>query len=194
MFRNYIGRFYYLLHPRLTVIVGSVCPNGRVNLMPASWNTPVSEEPPAVAVAIDSSSYTRECLDYCGEATLSILSLEDSDLIYLLGTTSGRDVDKVAQYGVELVDSVDVRPPGIKRALAILETRVLSKYQVGESILYILQVLRARVREGVADRYGYTLSTVSPALHGVGRYFYGVGPRREAARRGGYRHKTTPPK
>jgi len=186
MFRDYTGKFYYLLHPRPTVIVGSVCPNGRVNLMPASWNAPVSEEPPTVAVAIDSGSYTRECLDYCGEATLSIPSLEDADLIYLLGTTSGRDVDKVAQYGVELVDSVDVKPPGVKRALAILETRVLGKYQVGESVLYILQVLRARVKEGAADRYGYVLSSVSPALHGAGRYFYRVGSRREAARRGGH--------
>jgi len=193
MFRDYAGRFYYLLHPRPTVVVGSVCPNGKVNFMPASWNTPVSEEPPTIAVAIDSSSYTRECLDYCGEATLSILSLDDVDLIYSLGSTSGRDVDKVSQYGVEIVDSITIRPPGIKKALAVLETRVLNKYQVGESVLYVLQVVKVRVREGVADKYGYVLSVVSPALHGSGRYFYGVGPRREAARRGGFKPKTTPP-
>jgi len=191
--RDYPGRFYYLLHPRPTVIVGSVCPNGRVNFMPASWNTPVSEEPPTVAVAIDSSSYTRECLDYCGEATLSILSLDDVDLIYSLGSTSGRDVDKVSRYGVEVVDSVAIRPPGIRRALAVLETKVLSRYQVGEAVLYVLRVVKARVREGVADKYGYIIGAASPALHGSGRYFYGVGPRREAARRGELKPKATPP-
>lgn len=193
MFRDYTGRFYYLLHPRPTVVVGSVCPNGRVNFMPASWNTPVSEEPPTVAVAIDSSSYTRECLDYCGEATLNVLSLDDADLIYGLGSISGRDVDKVSQYGVELVDSISVKPPGIRKALAVLETKVLSKHRIGESVLYVLQVVKARVREGVVDRYGYLPNVANPALHGSGRYFYGVGSRKEAARRGGFKPKAIPP-
>ena len=192
VFKDYTGRFYYLLHPRPTVVVGSLCPNGRINFMPASWNTPVSEEPPTVAVAIDSGNYTRECLDYCGEATLNVLSLDDADLIYGLGSISGRNVDKVSQYGVELVDSVSVKPPGIRKALAVLETKVLSKHRVGESVLYVLQVVKARVREGITDTYGYLLNVVSPALHGSGRYFYGVGSRKEAARKGGFKPKAIP--
>ncbi|MCI4446900.1 MAG: flavin reductase, partial [Pyrobaculum sp.] len=56
----YEGKFYRLLHPRPTVVIASKCPNGRINLMPASWNTPVSEEPPTVAVAVEKEAYTHQ--------------------------------------------------------------------------------------------------------------------------------------
>lgn len=184
MFEEFAGKFYYLLHPRPTVVVGTVCPNGRVNFMPASWNTPVSEEPPTVAIAVDAAAYTRECLDFGGEASLSILSLDDVQLLYDLGSVSGREVDKVSKFGLELVESVTIRPPGISRSLAILESKVIGKYPVGESFLYLFEIRSARVRSGVADRFGFLLpEKVNLPLHASGRYFYGVGPRRLAARR-----------
>ncbi len=166
------------------LVVGTLCPNGRANFAPVSWNTPVSEEPPAVAIAVGTEAYTRECLDFCGEASLNVLSLDDAQLAYDLGSTSGREVDKVSTFGLELVEGESVRPPGLSRSLAILESRVLGRHPVGETVLYVLEVRRARVRGGVADRFGYLLSEgVNVLLHGSGRYFYGAGPRRVAARR-----------
>ncbi len=184
MFEEFTGRFYYLLHPRPVVVVGTLCPNGRANFAPVSWSTPVSEEPPAVAIAVDAGAYTRECLDFCGEASLNVLSLDDAQLVYDLGSASGRDVDKVSRFKLELVESESIRPPGLSRSLAILESGAAGRYPVGESVLYVLEVRRARVRRGTADRFGYLLSEgVNVLLHGSGRYFYGVGPRRVAAKR-----------
>lgn len=184
-FTEYTGKFYYLLHPRPTIVVGTVCPNNRVNFMSASWNMPVSEEPPIIALAIGSEAYTRECLDYCGEASLNILSLEDAQLVYDLGSVSGRDIDKVSTFKLDLVDSITIRPPGLSRSLAIIESKVIGKYPAGEAFLYLLQVTKARVREGVADRFGFLFSKgVNIALHGSGRTFYGVGPRVLASRKG----------
>lgn len=185
MFTEFSGKFYYLLHPRPTVIVGTLCPNGRFNFMPASWNTPVSEDPPTVAVAIDSASYTRECLDYVGEATVNILSLDDVQLVYDLGSVSGRNVDKVSKFGLELAESFTIKPPGLSKALAVLETRVRYRYVVGEAVLYVLEVVRTRIREGVANKYGFLIpEKVNIPLHASGRYFYGVGYRRLAAKKG----------
>jgi flavin reductase (DIM6/NTAB) family NADH-FMN oxidoreductase RutF len=184
-FTEYSGRFYYLLHPRPTVVVGTVCPNGRANFMPVSWNMPVGEEPPTVALAIGSDAYTRECLDYCGEASLSILGLSDAQLAYDLGSVSGRDVDKVSAFKLGLVESLTVRPPGLSQSLAILESKVVGRYPIGDVVLYVLQVTKARVREGVADRFGFVFSRdVNVLLHGSGRTFYGVGPRVLASRKG----------
>ncbi|MCS7099793.1 MAG: flavin reductase family protein [Sulfolobales archaeon] len=185
MFEEFTGKFYYLLHPRPTVVVGTLCPNRRANFMPASWNTPVSEEPPTVAIAIDSYAYTRECLDFHGEATLNILELGDAQLVYDLGSVSGREVDKVSRFRLELVESSTIAPPGLARSIAILESRVIGKYPIGETYLYVLEVTSARVRKGVADRFGFLFTEgVNIPLHASGRYFYGVDPRKLVLKKG----------
>ena len=56
--------FYRTLHPSLTVVLITKCPNGRLNAMPASWNMPVAEEPPSVAVSVYRGTYTFQCLEH----------------------------------------------------------------------------------------------------------------------------------
>jgi len=168
-------RFYYTLHPKITVVLSTICPNGRVNLMPASWNTPVSEEPPTVAVAVDKESYTHECLSHRPEAVINVPSAEYADLVYSLGSVSGRDVDKVSKFGIRLVESKTVNPPGWADALALLEGRVYKSIDVGEVRLYVFEVLRVAVRRGVYTKWGYDFKETSVLLHGAGRSFYTVG-------------------
>lgn len=180
---EYRGAFYRLLHPRPTVLIASTCPNGRVNVMPASWVTPVSEDPPTVGVSVDNSSYTRECLDHSGEATINVPGYSQMDLVYGLGTVSGRDVDKVSRFGLRLVPSTAIGTPGIEGSLAMLETRVLQKVTVGEVTFYLLEVRKTRVLEGFANEYGYNLARESPLLHGWGRVFHRVEPRKGWARK-----------
>ncbi|GAY26049.1 flavin reductase [Desulfurococcaceae archaeon AG1] len=183
MYIEYKGKFYRPLHPRPTVVLGTLCKNGRVNLMPASWNTPVSEEPPTVAIAVDKTTYTYECLEYHGEATINVASDTQIQLVYDLGSVSGRSVDKVEKFSVELVPSVKIKPPGLQGSLAILEGRVMSRYPVGEVMLYIFEILLVRVLEGIADEWGLDLSKANLLLHSAGRVFYRVAPTKLFARK-----------
>jgi flavin reductase (DIM6/NTAB) family NADH-FMN oxidoreductase RutF len=182
-YSEYKGRFYYLLHPRLTIILATLCPNGRINLMPASWNTPVSEDPPTVGVAVDKESYTRECLEYSGEATINVPSSEQANLVYSLGTISGREVDKVKVYNVGFVDSKMVKVPGIDGSLAIMEGKVIDKLEIGDVVFYVFHVVRAIYRDSVADEYGYNFAAANVLLHGSGKVFYKVDPKKIWARK-----------
>ena len=167
--------FYHTLHPRPTIVVITVCPNGRVNAMPASWNTPVSEEPPTVAVAIDRESYTHECLEYHGEATINVPPSDLVDLVYALGTVSGRSIDKIEKYKLKLEPSSRVKPPRWSDAIAVLETRVKERVDVGEVRLYVFEVMGAHVKEGLYTRWGWDFRKTNILLHGAGRSFYLVG-------------------
>ncbi|AFA40581.1 Conserved protein/domain typically associated with flavoprotein oxygenase, DIM6/NTAB family [Pyrobaculum oguniense TE7] len=173
----YEGKFYRLLHPRPTVIIVSRCPDGRLNLMPASWNTPVSEEPPTVAVAVDKETYTYQCLKSHRYATLNVPPIEAADLIYKLGSVSGREVDKAAHFGVRLEPSEKVDVPRVAGALAAYEVEVYKEVEVGEVALFVFKVLGIWVAPGVADQWGFDFKKVNIPLHGAGRAFYRVDPR-----------------
>ena len=167
--------FYRVLHPQFTVVLLTLCPNGKVNAMPASWNMPVSEEPPAVGVSVYRANYTFECLEHHPEATINVPHAGQADLVYRLGSVSGRDVDKVSAYGLRLEPGETVRVPRWADAIASLEGRVMAKIDVGESRVYFFEVLAAYVREDLYTKWGWDVSRVSPLLHGSGRTFYAVG-------------------
>ncbi len=167
--------FYFLLHPRPVVIVMTRCPNGKVNAMAASWITPVSEEPPTIAIAIDREAYTVECLEHCPELTVNVPSVELVNTVYKLGTLSGRSVDKVRELGLKLGNAKRVSVPIWLDAIGWLECRVLKNDDVGEVRLYIAEVLEYYAKAEAASEWGWNTVKVSPLLHGVGKSFYGVG-------------------
>jgi flavin reductase (DIM6/NTAB) family NADH-FMN oxidoreductase RutF len=170
-------RFYLTLHPSPTIVLITRCPNGRLNAMPASWNVPLAEEPPSVGVAVDRSTYTFECLEHLGEATINVPGPDLVDVVYAMGTVSGRDVDKVARYNLRLEPSESVSVPRWADAIASLEARVWKYMDVGEVRFYAFRVLAVHVRRNLYTRWGWDFSKTSILLHGSGRAFYLVGRR-----------------
>ena len=106
--------------------------------MPASWNIPVSEDPPTIAVTVDKESYTHKCLQYHPEATINVPPAELVDKVYALGTVSGEDVDKISEYDLKLKASDTVKPPTWAEAIGVIEAKVIKTLDVGEVVLYII--------------------------------------------------------
>jgi len=175
--------FYYLLHPRPVVIVVSRCPNGRVNATPISWITPVSEEPPTIALCIDRENYILQCIEHCGEASINIPSTDSVDTVYGLGTVSGREVDKVKEFGLDLEPCNKVSVPRISKCIGWLETKLVKRVDVGEVALLVMEVLDSYAKSECVTQWGWDVSRCSPLLHGAGRAFYSVGRRYFAGRR-----------
>ena len=175
--------FYYLLHPRPVVVVVSKCPNGRVNATPISWVTPVSEEPPTIALCIDRENYILQCIEYSGEASINIPAVESLNVVYGLGTVSGREVDKVREFGLELESCNKIGVPRIRGFAGWIEAKLLKRVDVGEVALIIMEVLDYYARSECVTQWGWDVSKCSPLLHGAGRAFYSVGRRFFAERR-----------
>ncbi|MET1101174.1 MAG: flavin reductase family protein [Pyrodictiaceae archaeon] len=168
-------KFYYVLHPAPTIVLITKCPNNKYNAMPASWNMPVSEEPPTIAVSIYRETYTFKCLEHHPEATINIPHSGQADIVYALGTTSGENVDKISMFSLKLEDSETIGVPRWADAIASIEARVLNKMDVGETRIYVFEVLRTLVREDLYTKWGWDFSKTSILLHGAGRVFYTVG-------------------
>ena len=100
--------------------------DGKVNTMTIGWGTIGIEWGRPVFVAyVRVGRHTRQMLDESGEFTVNIPYGEvDSKILAVCGTKSGRDTDKIAELGLELVDSDVVSAPGIRQLPLTLECKV----------------------------------------------------------------------
>ena len=99
----------------------------KVNTMTIGWGTIGIEWGRPVFVAyVRVGRHTRQMLDESGEFTINVPYGEvDSKILGVCGTKSGRDTDKIAELGLELVDSDVVAAPGIRQLPLTLECKVL---------------------------------------------------------------------
>jgi len=162
---------YHVLHPRPVYLIVSRSREGRLNVMPASWVSPVYDDPLLIAVSVWSGSLTHEYMSETGELTVNILSEKHAELAYKLGTESGRDVDKFKKYGLKPYPSKTILTPGLEGVLGFIECVVKDKLPVGESTLFICESKAIHVAKDFYEKYGWNLSKTSLLLHGAGKSF-----------------------
>jgi len=165
-----------MLHPRPAYIIGSGRIGERINFMSASWVSPVSEEPPRVAIAIDKEAYTHELISTWGEFTVNIVPIERIDDIYFFGSTTGREVDKAAARGYSVTKGKAVSAPILEGVLGWIECKVSLNVDCGDTTLFIGDVLHAEADDKFYDeRKGWNYRNVSIPLHNWGRAFLATG-------------------
>ena len=103
--------------------------DGKVNTMTIGWGHIGIEWGKTIFVAyVRDSRYTREMLDGSDEFTVNIPYGDlDGKILGFCGTKSGRDVDKIQELGLTLVESDDISVPGIKELPLTLECKKLYK-------------------------------------------------------------------
>ena len=100
----------------------------KTNSMVIGWGTFGTEwSRPIFVIYIREGRFTREQLDKNPEFTVNI-PLEgklDPAIFKTCGSQSGRNIDKVKEAGLTLVESENVSVPGIKEAPLTLECKVV---------------------------------------------------------------------
>lgn len=117
--------FYALVVPRPIGWITSLSESGVVNLAPYSFFNAVSSDPPIVMF---SSSGRKDSLVNIEKTGEFVCNLATWDLREEMNVTSGRhapDVSEPEIAGLEMVPSVAVKPPRVKRSPAALECRLL---------------------------------------------------------------------
>jgi len=131
-------RAYRILHPKVAFIL--ITKYGeKVNAMALAWHMPVEES--KLAIAIDRENYSYELLSKSGEFTLNVV--DDVNLIWRVGTTSGRKVDKIKKFGIELEEGVKISTPHIRNARAYLECKVEKEVKMEEHSIVIADIVHA---------------------------------------------------
>lgn len=172
-YQKITNRKYRVLHPRPAYILITGYQD-KIGIMPASWVSPISEEPERVVVAWDKESYTLELLKKISYLTINVVGPEDLDILWKTGRVSGHEVDKVKEFGIQLEKASDIPSYRLKSPLGWMETKVYKIIgDLAEDIdLVILDVISAYASKDDYDmRYGWQLRKANILLHASGRAF-----------------------
>ena len=163
---------YKLLHPRPVYVIAAGRFGKEVNVMAASWVSPVSDEPPKLALAMWKGNYTYNLIEKYGEFTVNIMSSNDIDKIFYVGSVSGRNIDKLASVKWSIAKGKKVNAPYITESMGHIECTVTNKVDCNEEVLYIADIVYAEVEEKYYNvRYGWDLRVALIPLHVVGKAF-----------------------
>jgi flavin reductase (DIM6/NTAB) family NADH-FMN oxidoreductase RutF len=100
-----------------TVLITS-SDGSRRNVMAAAWSMPVEFTPPRIAVVIDKKTFTRELIHASGTFGICVPGSAAMDLAFAVGSVSGRDADKFAQFGIEAVKGPVLGLPLLEHGIA----------------------------------------------------------------------------
>jgi flavin reductase (DIM6/NTAB) family NADH-FMN oxidoreductase RutF len=117
------------------------------NIITVSFCMPVSKEPPLIACAIGSKSYSCELIRNHKEFIVNVPLQEFKQQIYFCGYHSGRQVDKFSQTGLIPKAARRVKAPILQECVAHMECAVRNEVESGDKILFIGEVIEAYANE-----------------------------------------------
>jgi len=147
---------YKILHPRLALIVGSGKFGKDENFMTCSWNTPILED--LIGIAIGNESYTFQLIKKYKQFSINILPFNKKDIIYKLGTTSGKEINKVKEFNLKVIKGKKTELPIIEDCIAFAECEVIKEIEFEELTFFVGKVLHLEYEKDLFDeKYGYKI-------------------------------------
>lgn len=138
-----LSKSYRLLNHGPTVLVSSAH-QGVANVMAAAWSMPLDFSPPKICVVIDRSTLTRELIEASGEFALNIPSRALAGATLAVGSKSGRDGDKFAEFGLGSFAAEKIAAPLLAGCVGWLECRVVPEPHIqAQYDLFIGEVVAA---------------------------------------------------
>lgn len=139
-------------------------PDGKTNLATISWWTFLSVQPPTLGFAMMKPSFSGERLRLDKQAILTIPGESLARQVMGCGSTSGRDTDKAARFGIELIriPESDIEIP-VHSVIAIACS--LRDYaDVGDHYFYICDVTKVLANDNERALFAWNgYSRIAPA-------------------------------
>jgi flavin reductase (DIM6/NTAB) family NADH-FMN oxidoreductase RutF len=152
----------------------------RPNVMAASWITPISINPPMLAVAISKNCVSHDFIERTGQFSVSIPSLAMAEQLRDSGMVSGQDVDdKFEHLGLKPTAGEALSAPLVAGCLAYLECSVIEAYEAGEEhTVFFAEVAAAQADDRAFDGTWRLEDAAMKPLHHLGGHQYAVLDRR----------------
>jgi flavin reductase (DIM6/NTAB) family NADH-FMN oxidoreductase RutF len=107
-----------------------------------------------VGISIHKARYSHGLITQTGEYVVNLPTTHILEEVDRCGTTSGRDVDKFAAFGLTPLPATVVQPPLIAECPVNVECEVIGIQEIGDHDMFIGEVKATHVDESLLDERG----------------------------------------
>ncbi|MDP2872818.1 MAG: flavin reductase family protein [Bacillota bacterium] len=143
-----------LLSPVPAVLVTCRADGRRPNIISLAWVGTMCSEPPVVAIGVRPSRHSYALILKSGEFVVNMPSVDQAPLVDFCGTRSGREVDKFAALGLDVLPGAVVGAPLIADCPVNLECRVIKRTELGSHDVFFGEVVAAHAHPGALTPAG----------------------------------------
>ena len=156
---------FYQQYPRLVAVITAQA-NGRSNATTVARHTVVSTTPPTFGVAFASERFTYQLIAESKEFGLNFLPFEEAELVALVGSTGGWQIDKFQQFDITREQPVKTKVPILEAAYTAYECRLVDDRDYGDHRLLVGEIVAVhQLREVFTPAETLDLNRVSPTLY-----------------------------
>lgn len=161
-----------LMGPLPAVLVTTVDVAGKVNVFTVGWTGIACTRPPMVTIAVRKERLSYENIQATGEFVINLTTAEMLKMTDFCGCRSGRKVDKIKHFGLELEPGTEVNVPSLVKSPVSLECKVRSVAELGSHDLFLAEIVRNKVEKSVIDKNGkFDLAKAGLLAYCHGEYF-----------------------
>ena len=113
--------------------------------MTMGWHMIMEFEPSLVGCYIWTENESFDMIRRSRECVINLPTADMAATVVAIGNSSGRDVDKFAEFGLTAGRSSAVDAPSIDECYANFECRLVDSSLIRKYSLFILEVVKARV-------------------------------------------------
>ncbi|MDR0673225.1 MAG: flavin reductase family protein [Zoogloeaceae bacterium] len=139
-----VGEVRRYLEPGPIVLVSS-CWRERANVMTLGWQTVMAFSPSLVGCLISAANYSFELIHNSKECVINLPTTALADTVVRIGNTSGADIDKFREFGLDTGKAKRVKAPLIEACHANFECRLYDDALVDAYNFFIFEVVKAHV-------------------------------------------------
>jgi flavin reductase (DIM6/NTAB) family NADH-FMN oxidoreductase RutF len=140
--------------PVPAVLVTTVNKEGIPNIFTVGWTGVACSHPPLVTIAVRKERLSHENISATGEFVINLTTKEMVKMTDFCGCRTGRKIDKIKHFGIELEPGTDVAVPSLKKSPIALECKVRSVTELGTHDLFVAEIVRNKVDKSLIDKNG----------------------------------------
>jgi flavin reductase (DIM6/NTAB) family NADH-FMN oxidoreductase RutF len=139
-----VSRVRRYLEPGPIVLVSSKW-EGKTNVMTLGWHTVLEFSPSLVGLMISAGNHSFQMIRNSRACVINLPTTALTDIVVKIGNTSGREIDKFAEFGLTAEAASEVDAPLISECQANFECRLFEDVLVDRYNFFIFEVVKAHV-------------------------------------------------